>query len=83
MSGSPKYKLYHGSTYIGSFKYSDDAETYCEAMQAQGKIIGELTIRDGHTKSSIELTYKPMSKVELLHAALAKLERFGPPVVGS
>ena len=58
MAGAPRYKLYHGSTYIGSFKFSDDAEIFCEAMQKAGKIIGELTIRDGHTKSDIELTYK-------------------------
>tara|TARA_Y100001949_G_scaffold173909_1_gene180356 strand:+ start:288 stop:1013 length:726 start_codon:yes stop_codon:yes gene_type:complete len=62
MAPAPKYKLYHGSTYIGSFKYSDDAETYCEAMQKAGKIIGELTIRSGHTKSSIELTYPKLTK---------------------
>ena len=57
MAGAPKYKLYHGPQYIGSFKNSDDAETYCEAMQQAGKIVGELTIRNGHTKSSIELRY--------------------------
>jgi len=64
MAAAPKYKLYHGSTYIGSFKYSDDAETYCEAMYRQGKIIGELTIRSGHTKSSIELRYPQLVKDE-------------------
>ena len=62
MAPAPKYKLYHGSTYIGSFKYADDAETYCEAMQKAGKIIGELTIRNGHTKASIELTYTQAPK---------------------
>ena len=62
MAPAPKYKLYHGSTYIGSFKYADDAETYCEAMQKAGKIIGELTIRSGHTKASIELTYTQAPK---------------------
>lgn len=62
MAGAPKYKLYHGPQYIGSFKNSDDAETYCEAMQKAGKIVGELTIRSGHTKSQIELTYTQAPK---------------------
>ena len=68
MAPAPKYKVYHGNTYIAGFKYSDDAETYCEAMQQAGKIVGELTIRNGHTKASIELTYKAdrdMPKVEI------------------
>ena len=74
MAGAPKYKLYHGSTYIGSFKYSDDAETYCEAMQKAGKITGELTIRSGHTKSQIELTYTQIEKPVVVEAHPEGLE---------
>ena len=77
MAGAPKYKLYHGSTYIGSFKYSDDAETYCEAMQKAGKIVGELTIRDGHTKSSIELRY-PQLVADVTAKVLTK--ELDPPI---
>ena len=68
MAGAPKYKLYHGPQYIGCFKDADHAELFCEAMQKAGKITGELTIRNGHTKASIELRYKAifgMPKVEI------------------
>jgi len=78
MGASPKYKIYEGSEYIGSFKQADHAEHFCETMQQQQATQHELTIRNGHDRTSIELTYKPMSKVELLHAALERLERFGP-----
>ena len=64
MAGAPRYKLYHGPQYIGCFKDADHAELFCEAMQTQNRIYkGPLTIRDGHSKADIELTYSQAGPV--------------------